>query len=403
MNFYSGGPPSHTTHASPLTTAVGVTASHDPVLYQVTSSSTNQMASTNQMMSSSTNQAAVSQHIPLGRSMSVQNFQQIGERRQCIKPAPLPTISPQTPYMTHMSSSNVQPVSPTSPPSSPPFTSHKARRHSTHSLQEHLTIPHSPAHTSLTPHSPNIVTHHSTTLQPNSTLPLCGLPTSPPNSTPTHSIPHSMDAGGVSPTSSPVDGPSSWTIGGEYITSYQTEPRYVTSQKGVNDGYTPRREHTRSKSSGPLAIYPSPSQYDNSSTTVGTATHKRRHRTHSRNHSLGNIGRNGGTDFKDTPELSRSSVSICSKFPPTKSSKSPPPPPNPEKGYDFAKHFNLFSPFTSNMALEFSRVSEGGDEDWSTRSEVNETPPPAVWSMDVWNNSIAVGCGNGQIEVGVVI
>ena len=34
--------------------------------------------------------------------------------------------------------------------------------------------------------------------------------------------------------------------------------------------------------------------------------------------------------------------------------------------------------------------------------EGRETPPPAVWCMDVWNKSIAVGCGNGQIEVGVV-
>ena len=102
-------------------------------------------------------------------------------------------------------------------------------------------------------------------------------------------------------------------------------------------------------------------------------------------------GEGGG--FADAPKLLRSSVSLSPEFPPTTASK--PPPPDPEKGYDFAKHFDLFSPFTSNMALEYCRkeVDEG--------SKITETPPPAIWSMDVWKNSIAVGCGNGQIEVGV--
>ena len=60
-------------------------------------------------------------------------------------------------------------------------------------------------------------------------------------------------------------------------------------------------------------------------------------------------------------------------------------------GYDFGRHFNLFSPYTSNLALEYSTQQQ---EDFS-----NEPLAPAVWCMDVWNNTVAIGCGCGQIEV----
>ena len=67
--------------------------------------------------------------------------------------------------------------------------------------------------------------------------------------------------------------------------------------------------------------------------------------------------------------------------------------PDPENGYDFVQHFNLFSQYTSNMALEY----------YTARRESSTHPPttPPVWCMDVWNRIIVVGCGNGQIEVGV--
>lgn len=65
--------------------------------------------------------------------------------------------------------------------------------------------------------------------------------------------------------------------------------------------------------------------------------------------------------------------------------------PDPDKGYDFAKHFNVFSQYTSNMALEFC-VDEKGSE--------NHGPVvPPVWCMAFWNRVVAVGCGNGQLEV----
>lgn len=65
--------------------------------------------------------------------------------------------------------------------------------------------------------------------------------------------------------------------------------------------------------------------------------------------------------------------------------------PDPDKGYDFAQHFNLFSQYTSNMALELC-VSERGSE------ERLPTVPP-VWCMAFWNRVVAVGCSNGQVEV----
>ena len=67
--------------------------------------------------------------------------------------------------------------------------------------------------------------------------------------------------------------------------------------------------------------------------------------------------------------------------------------PDPENGYDFVQHFNLFSQYTSNMALEYCTARREGPTHQPT------TPP--VWCMDVWNRIVVVGCGNGQLEVGV--
>ena len=65
--------------------------------------------------------------------------------------------------------------------------------------------------------------------------------------------------------------------------------------------------------------------------------------------------------------------------------------PDPDNGYDFVQHFNLFSQYTSNMALEYYTARREGSTHQPT------TPP--VWCMDVWNRIVVVGCGNGQIEV----
>lgn len=132
--------------------------------------------------------------------------------------------------------------------------------------------------------------------------------------------------------------------------------------------------------------------------------------SHFRNKSLGSIPRrshsrsssHGSILMRSTSETTRT-LSDLEALPP------PPPPlppvslagststaadPAPEAngGYNFSRHFNLFSPFTSDLALEFcGELSE----------ETPEIAAPPIWCMDVWSNTIAVGCGNGQIEVGV--
>lgn len=65
--------------------------------------------------------------------------------------------------------------------------------------------------------------------------------------------------------------------------------------------------------------------------------------------------------------------------------------PDPNNGYDFAQHFNLFSQYTSNMALEYCVSGRGSEE----RGPV----VPPVWCMGFWNRVVAVGCSNGQVEV----
>jgi len=73
--------------------------------------------------------------------------------------------------------------------------------------------------------------------------------------------------------------------------------------------------------------------------------------------------------------------------------------PDPDKGYDFAQHFNLYSQYTANLALEYGvgrkRVERGGEQEG--RRQI-----PAVWCMAFWNRVIAVGCSNGQVEVRLV-
>ena len=58
-------------------------------------------------------------------------------------------------------------------------------------------------------------------------------------------------------------------------------------------------------------------------------------------------------------------------------------------GYNYSQHFDILSPYTSTLALKYSSVD--------TKS--SKPQPPAVWSMDVANRLIALGCNNGNIEV----
>lgn len=127
--------------------------------------------------------------------------------------------------------------------------------------------------------------------------------------------------------------------------------------------------------------------------------------THARNRSLGSVNFNHilppstlsshQGSLGNLSLLSRASsktgscISLTSGF---LSEAQVPQTPDPENGYDFVQHFNLFSQYTSNMALEY----------YTARRESSTHPPttPPVWCMDVWNRIIVVGCGNGQIEVG---
>ncbi len=111
--------------------------------------------------------------------------------------------------------------------------------------------------------------------------------------------------------------------------------------------------------------------------------------THSRNRSHGNISLGDMSVGTSTSSLPEAVVSANSAFVVEPSANQSP---EANGGYNFSRHFNVFSQFTSNMALEFcGELAEEGPE----------IAAPPVWCMEVWNNIIALGCGNGQIEVGV--
>ena len=132
--------------------------------------------------------------------------------------------------------------------------------------------------------------------------------------------------------------------------------------------------------------------------TTGTANHRR--------HLRSNSGSSYFPPFR--PTHSRHNSGSMFPFTPVGPSHNsagdgrqemPPAPPHSQeesstKGYDFSLHFNMFSPFTSNLALEFAPQPVEEEEE-----EVPESVPPPVWCMDVWNNVIALGCSNGQVEV----
>ena len=108
----------------------------------------------------------------------------------------------------------------------------------------------------------------------------------------------------------------------------------------------------------------------------------------SRQESLGNL-----SHLSHATSKSGSRLSLTSGF---LSEAQVPQTPDPENGYDFVQHFNLFSQYTSNMALEYY-AKDTAHREGSTHQPT--TPP--VWCMDVWHRIIVVGCGNGQIEVSI--
>ena len=59
--------------------------------------------------------------------------------------------------------------------------------------------------------------------------------------------------------------------------------------------------------------------------------------------------------------------------------------------FQFKQHFSIFSQYTSDLALEHC------DEKLDIPFDDNSLSP--IWCMDTWNGTVAVGCGNGQIEV----
>ncbi len=74
---------------------------------------------------------------------------------------------------------------------------------------------------------------------------------------------------------------------------------------------------------------------------------------------------------------------------------SPLPPVKNNIGFQFTRHFSFYSQFTSELAL--IHCPNAVDELWETYM------PSPVWCIDVFNGTIVIGCGNGQIEVIIII
>ena len=137
------------------------------------------------------------------------------------------------------------------------------------------------------------------------------------------------------------------------------------------------------------------------------------HRTHSRHRSLGSINVSSVFTPPFPPTLSSKHGSLGnlsqlsnnsthgSEVVPSLLVAAPPHSPVPaadkEKGYDFVQHFNLFSQYTSNMALEYC-MGDPSSGDSLMEGEVCPSPSP-VWCMDVENRVVALGCKDGKVEV----
>jgi len=174
-------------------------------------------------------------------------------------------------------------------------------------------------------------------------------------------------------------------LSGTCTTQSHTGCLSSTSQKesSLPNRYRRQRGHLRSSSLGTVAHRPTHSSDPWFPLSASTSLASLSRPLLPRNESLGNLS-NAST-------ISETAFSTTSG---NLFDKQPSQTPNPDEGYDFSRHFNLFSQFTSNMALQYcSRKSE----------DVPRCKAPAVWCMDMKNKVIAVGCGNGQVEVGVVL
>ena len=60
------------------------------------------------------------------------------------------------------------------------------------------------------------------------------------------------------------------------------------------------------------------------------------------------------------------------------------------KGYDFAPYIDLYSPYNYKLALQYMPSC-------LERPKVPQAPP--VWCVDMHEDTIVVGCGNGHVEV----
>ena len=98
----------------------------------------------------------------------------------------------------------------------------------------------------------------------------------------------------------------------------------------------------------------------------------------------------GGTAPDSASIYSRQSAESASLSSYDTAELSPLPVEDKEAGFNYKEHFSFFSQFTANLALEHS---QGCSED----QPLCQAAP--IWCMDVRNGTIAIGCGNGQIEV----
>lgn len=173
----------------------------------------------------------------------------------------------------------------------------------------------------------------------------------------------------------------------------------------------PARRPLRHSFSGPSTHSRSSSSMGSSNSTKAVTTYSRPLVSHgqlssSSKKSLRSLsmdsasggGRNGNSqEMNSVSNWSAESVSLMSEDNSDLSYGTPemvlsPLPPIPSgNGFQFSRHFSFYSQFTSELAL--MPCPDSVDELWDTY-----TPSP-VWCMDMYRDTVIVGCGNGQIEV----
>ncbi len=324
---------------------------------------------------------------------------------------------------------------PASNQQSPTFVNSQARAQPS-ILQPKLHLSQAPSKPPLSPkfHHPSSTLHSPL----HSPLPLSPTPHTPPTSSPTlHPLPTPPSHHGLEFASSSVRNPhagedcklsTETSLANRVQVSVQLEPLSISSSAISSDrllthssSYVSHQEKVPELSSRQNGrsdvpdIYidamtaTSPSSGDNSnhskrrghfrhSSLGGNIPHKKL--SHSRNRSLGSInttlsfplnsdqGSRSNLSVMSNASIIGSQLSVCSH------GSLPPKAPDPDNGYDFAQHFNLFSQYTSNLALECYVGEEG--------SEKKRLAPPPVWCMAFWKGVVAVGCGNGQVEVSLL-